>query len=84
MQILLSIIWNFSHGTVQSISKTIPDIEEVEPEIAGIPQCAEAGSAGFMRISFRSGISVFITSMRDIDEVALAIGARILYATMQR
>ena len=73
---------------MQPISKTIADIEEVEPEIAGIPQGAEAGSAGFMWISFRSGISVFHylnegNSMRDIDEVDQAIGARILYAKLR-
>lgn len=68
---------------MQSISKTIPDIEEVEPEIAGIPQGAEAGSAGFMWFSFGSEISVFITSMSDIDEAAMAIGARILYARLR-
>lgn len=49
-----------SHGAVQSISKTIPDIE-VKPEIAGIPQAAEAGSAGFMSISFRSGVPVLLS-----------------------
>lgn len=68
---------------MQSISKTKPDIEEVEPEIAGIPQGAEAGSTGFMWFSFGSEISVFITSMSDIDEAALAIGARILYARLR-
>lgn len=68
---------------MQSISKTIPDIEEVEQEIAGIPQGAEAGSAGFTWFSFGSEISVFITSMSDIDEAALAIGARILYARLR-
>lgn len=39
---------------MQSQPKTVHDIEEVEPNAAGIFQGAEAGSSGFMRISSRS------------------------------
>lgn len=67
---------------MQSKAKTLHDIEEVEPNIAGISQSAEAGSSGFMRISFRFEASFALTS-KNIDEVLLVIGAHSNYATMQ-
>lgn len=68
---------------MQSKAKTVHDIDEFEPNIAGISQSAEAGSSGFMRISSRFETSFAITSMKNIDEVLLVIRAHSNYATMQ-